>query len=120
MSDATYWKKQLDILQSSKPKSYGSYYNQSFVDRMNEAQANIDNLVAEKNKSWSATQQKQQEYDTFRGSMSSYDSVYKNAKAEFGVEQASDNYEKSKQALAMTEMAMNALRAQSMLVLTEY
>lgn len=112
MSDLNYWKGQLDRLQSNPPKSHESFYNQSFVDRMNKAQANIDGLVAEKDKSWAATQQAQDDYETFKGSMTSYRDAYKNAQAEFGVENAMANYEKSKKALAMAEMTLNALPSQ--------
>mgnify|MGYP006376079067 CR=1 FL=1 len=86
-----------------------SYYNQSFVDRIKEAQSNIDNLVAEKDKSWSATGQKQDEYNAFKGTMSSYDEVYTQSKSEFGIEEHRENYEKSKQALALAESTLSAL-----------
>lgn len=112
MSDVNYWKGQLDRLQANPPKSHENFYNQSFVDRMNKAQANIDGLVAERDKSWAATQQAQDDYETFRGSMTSYNDAYKNAQAEFGVENAMANYEKSKKALAMAEMTLNALPSQ--------
>jgi hypothetical protein len=112
MSDVNYWKGQLDRLQANPPKSHENFYNQSFVDRMNKAQANIDGLVAEKDKSWAATQQAQDDYETFKGSMTSYRDAYKNAQAEFGVENAMANYDKSKKALAMAEMTLNALPSQ--------
>jgi hypothetical protein len=92
-----------------QPPKAESYYNQSFVDKMNEAQKNIDNLVAEKDKSWAATGQKQDEYDTFYGSMKEYGDVYKNAESEFGVKEAQDTYEKSKKALALAESTLSAL-----------
>jgi hypothetical protein len=92
-----------------QPPKAESYYNQSFVDKMNEAQKNIDNLVAEKDKSWSATGQAQDEYNAFRGTMSSYDEVYTQSKSEFGIEEHRENYEKSKQALALAESTLSAL-----------
>jgi hypothetical protein len=92
-----------------QPPKAESYYNQSVVDKMNEAQKNIDNLVAEKDKSWAATGQKQDEYDTFYGSMKEYGDVYKDAENEFGVKEAQDTYEKSKKALALAESTLSAL-----------
>lgn len=112
MSDASYWKSQVDKLNANMPKSHENYYNQGFVDKMKQAQSNIDGLVAEKNKSWGAAQQAQDDYETFRGSMTSYRDAYKNAQAEFGVENAMANYDKSKKALAMAEMTLNALPSQ--------
>lgn len=123
MNDVSYWKSQLDSLQAKPPKSTANYYNKDFVDRMNQAQANIDGLVAQKDKSWAATQQAQDDYETFRGSMTSYNDAYKNAEAEFGVSAAGADYEKSKKALAMAEMTLSALpsqiNAQSNVVLTQ-
>ena len=112
MNDVKYWEGQLNRLQSNPPKSHEDFYNSDFVDRMNKAQANIDGLVAAKDKSWAATQQAQDDYETFRGSMTSYRDAYKNAQAEFGVENAMANYEKSKKALVMAEMTLNALPSQ--------
>jgi hypothetical protein len=94
---------------NNQPPKAESYYNQSFVDKINEAQKNIDNLVAEKDKSWAATGQKQDEYDTFYGSMKEYGDVYKDAENEFGVKEAQDTYEKSKKALALAESTLSAL-----------
>lgn len=109
MNDVEYWGNQLDRLNANPPKSSQDFYNSDFVERMNEAQRNIDGLVDEKDKSWAAAQQAQDDYETFRGSMTSYRDAYKNAQAEFGVENAMANYEKSKKALAMAEMTLNAL-----------
>lgn len=109
MNGSAYWKSQLDYLKANQPPKSGSYYNQSFVDKMNEAQKNIDNLVAEKDKSWAATGQKQDEYNAFQGTMSEYSDVYTNSKAEFGVDEHQDTYEKSKKALALAESTLEAL-----------
>ena len=109
MNDADYYKSQFNEILNSPPPKMESYYNQSFVDRMNEARANIDNLVAEKDKAWSAGAQKQDDYKAFYGSTSSYGEVYTNSKSEFGVEEHQDNYEKSKKALALAESTLNAL-----------
>jgi hypothetical protein len=78
-------------------------------DFMNDIQNNIDNLVTEKDKSWSATGQKQDEYNAFKGTMSSYDEVYTQSKSEFGIEEHRENYEKSKKALALAESTLSAL-----------
>lgn len=109
MSNSAYWNSQYRYYMDNQPPKSDSYYNQSFVDRMNEAKENIDNLVAEKDKSYSAMNQKQDEYDAFNGTMKSYDDVWKNSKSEFGVEEAKDNYEESKKAIALAESTMEAL-----------
>lgn len=109
MSNSAYWNSQYNYYMTNKPPKPESYYNKSFVDRMNEAQKNIDNLVAEKDKSWAAMNQKKDEYDAFNGSMKEYGDVYKSAENEFGVAEAKDTYEKSKEALALAESTLNAL-----------
>lgn len=106
---SSYWQGQINYLQNNRPKAAESYYNQSFVDKINEARSNIDNLVSEKDKAWSATNQAQDTYDTFRGNMTSYGDVYKNSKSEFGIEDHQDTYEKSKKALALAESTLEAL-----------
>lgn len=108
MSSSAYWSSEYSRIINNAPSS-SNYYNQSFVDKINEAQASIDNLVAEKDKAWSASQQKMDEYDTFRGSMKAYGDVWKSSEDEFGVKQAQDNYESSKKALAMTQTTLEAL-----------
>lgn len=109
MSSSAYWNSQYQYYMNNKPPKAESYYNQSFVDKINEAQRNIDNLVAEKDKSWAATGQRQDEYNAFYGSMREYGDVYRNSKSEFGIEEHQDNYEKSKQALALAESTLSAL-----------
>lgn len=109
MNGSAYWDSQYNYYMANQPPKAESYYNQSFVDKINEAQKNIDNLVAERDKSWAATGQKQDEYDTFYGSMKEYGDVYKNAESEFGVKKAQDTYEKSKKALALAESTLSAL-----------
>ena len=110
--NSAYWNSQYNYYLANKPPKAESYYNQSFVDRMNEAQKKIDNLVAEKDKSWAALGQKQDEYDAFSGSMKSYEDAYGSAENEFGVKQAQDTYEKSKEALALAESTLSALPSQ--------
>lgn len=94
---------------SNEPPKAESYYNQSFVDKINEAQRNIDGLVAEKDKSWAAKGQKEDEYNAFYGNMSEYKDVYDKAENEFGVKVHQDEYEKSKKALALAESTLSAL-----------
>lgn len=107
--NSAYWNSQYNYYMSNQPPKAESYYNKSFVEKINEAQQNIDNLVAEKDKSWAATGQKQDEYNAFSGNMSSYGDVYNNAENEFGVKEAQDTYEKSKKALALAESTLSAL-----------
>lgn len=109
MSSSAYWNSQYNYYLNNQPPKAESYYNKDFVDKINEARANIDNLVAEKDKSWAATQQKQDGYKAFQGTMSNYSDVYANAENEFGVKEAQSNYEKSKKALAMAESTLSAL-----------
>lgn len=107
--NSAYWNSQYNYYMNNRPAKAESYYNQSFVDKIKEAQSNIDNLVSEKDKSWSATGQAQDEYNAFKGTMSSYDEVYTQSKSEFGIEEHRENYEKSKQALALAESTLSAL-----------
>lgn len=109
MSSSAYWNSQYQYYMNNQPPKAESYYNQSFVDKINEAQKNIDNLVSERDKSWSATGQKQDEYNAFYGNMSSYGDVYSNAENEFGVKEAQGTYEESKKALALAESTLDAL-----------
>ena len=109
MNDSAYWDSRYKYLMENQPPAASSFYNQSFVDRINEAQKNIDNLVAEKDKSWAATNQKQDDYNIFAGTMSEYKEVYTQATSEFGVPEHQENYEKSKKALALAESTLAAL-----------
>lgn len=109
MSLSAYWDSQYKNLMANRPPSSDSYYNHSFVDRMNEAQKDIDNLVSEKDKSWSAMNQKKDEYDAFSGSMREYNDIYNDSKAKFGVEEGHQTYEKSKKALALAQSTLDAL-----------
>ena len=109
MSSSSYWDSQYKSLMANRPPSSDSYYNQSFVDGMSEAQRDIDNLVSEKDKSWSAMNQKKDEYDAFSGSMREYNDVYNEAQTKFGVEEGHETYEKSKKALALAQSTLDAL-----------
>lgn len=109
MNSSAYWNSQYRYYMDNQPPKAESYYNQSFVDKINEAQRNIDNLVKEKDKSWAASNQAQDDYKAFHGTMSSYNEVYTQSKSEFGIEEHRENYEKSKKALALAESTLSAL-----------
>lgn len=85
------------------------FYNQSFVDRINEAQRNIDNLVSEKNQADSKRQQAQDAYDTFSGNMRNYSAFMDESENKYGVQTAMENYEKSKYAISAVEQSLDAL-----------
>lgn len=109
MSSSAYWDSQYNYYMNNQPPKAESYYNKDFATKIREAQENIDNLVAEKDKSWAATGQAQDDYKAFKGTMSTYGEVYTNSKSEFGIEEHQDNYEKSKKALALAESTLSAL-----------
>lgn len=89
--------------------SADDFYNQSFVDRINKAQRDIDNLVAERNDISSKRQQAQDAYDTFSGNMRNYSSMLDETEDKFGVTTAMENYEKSKYAISAVEQSLDAL-----------
>lgn len=107
--NSAYWNSQYNYYMNNQPPKPESFYNKDFVQKINEARANIDNLVAEKDKSWAATGQKQDEYNAFQGTMSTYNEIYTQSKSEFGIEEHQENYEKSKKALALAESTLSAL-----------
>ena len=107
--NSAYWNSQYNYYMSNQPPKAESYYNKDFVDKMNEARSNIDNLVTERDKAWSATQQAQDDYNAFNGTISSYQEVYTQSKSEFGVEEHHQAYEQSKKALALAESTLAAL-----------
>lgn len=96
-------------LQRQANVSPDSFYNKSFVDRMNDAQKNIDLMVEEKNQADSKRMQAQDAYDTFDGQMRNYSSMQDEAENKFGVTTAMENYEKSKYAVAAMEQTLTAL-----------
>lgn len=106
--DSSYWKRQADSLERPTFNA-GDYYNQSFVDRIKEAQANIDNLVSAEDQANSKVQESQDAYDTFKGQMRHYSEISKKQEDEFGVKTAMDNYTKSKDAIEATQAAIKAL-----------
>lgn len=106
--DSSYWKRQAESLE--KPTfNAGDYYNQSFVDRLKAAQTNIDNLVKASDQANSKVQESQDAYDTFKGEMRHYSEISKKQEDDFGVKTAMDNYNQSKDAVAATQAAINAL-----------
>ena len=107
--NSAYWNSQYNYYMSNQPPKAESYYNKDFAQKINEARQNIDNLVAEKDKSWAARGQAQDEYNAFRGTMSEYRDIYTQSKSEFGIEEHQENYEKSKKALALAESTLSAL-----------
>lgn len=107
--NSAYWNSQYNYYMNNQPPKAESYYNKDFVDKINEARSNIDNLVTERDKAWSATQQAQDDYNAFRGTVSSYQEVYTQSKSEFGVEEHHQAYEQSKKALALAESTLSAL-----------
>ena len=107
--NSAYWNSQYNYYMNNQPPKAESYYNKDFVDKMNEARSNIDNLVTERDKAWSATQQAQDDYNAFNGTISSYQEVYTQSKSEFGVEEHHQAYEQSKKALALAESTLAAL-----------
>ena len=106
--DSSYWKRQAESLERPTFNA-GDYYNQSFVDRLKDAQANIDNLVKASDQANSKVQESQDAYDTFKGEMRHYSEISKKQEDDFGVKTAMDNYNQSKDAVAATQAAINAL-----------
>lgn len=86
-----------------------NYYNQSFIDRMNDAQTNIDNLVSAENQANAKAEASKDAYDTFKGEMRHYADIDEEQENEFGVQTAFSQYEKSKDAIAATQAMINAL-----------
>lgn len=89
--------------------SADDFYNQSFVDRINKAQSNIDKLVSERDSISSKRQQAQDAYDTFSGNMRNYSSMLDESEDKFGVTTAMENYEKAKYAISAVEQSLDAL-----------
>lgn len=106
--DSSYWKRQAESLERPTFNS-SDYYNQSFVDRLKAAQTNIDNLVKASDQANSKVQESQDAYDTFKGEMRHYSEISKKQEDDFGVKTAMDNYNQSKDAVAATQAAINAL-----------
>lgn len=107
-TSAELWSNYME-LQRQANVSPDSFYNKSFVDRMNDAQKNIDLMVEEKNQADSKRMQAQDAYNTFDGQMRNYSSMQDEAENKFGVTTAMENYEKSKYAVAAMEQTLSSL-----------
>ena len=107
-TSAELWSNYME-LQRQANVSPDSFYNKSFVDRINDAQKNIDLMVEEKNQADSKRMQAQDAYDTFDGQMRNYSSMQDEAENKFGVTTAMENYEKSKYAVAAMEQTLSSL-----------
>lgn len=109
-NSSAYWKSEIEKLENSQRSfSYSNYYNNSFDDRLKAARENIDNLVKAENQANSKVQSSQDAYDTFKGEMRHYTDIKENQENDFGVKTAMDEYTKSKDAIAATQSAINAL-----------
>lgn len=89
--------------------SADDFYDQSFVNRIGEAQKNIDNLVNKRNDVDAKRLQAEDSYNTFFGNMRDYSSLNDEAEDKFGVKTSMENYEKSKYAVAAVEQSLSAL-----------
>lgn len=121
-TSAELWSNYME-LQRQANVSPDSFYNKSFVDRINDAQKNIDLMVEEKNQADSKRMQAQDAYDTFDGQMRNYSSMQDEMENKYGVQTAMDNYEKSKYAVAAMEQSLaklpSTINANSNVVLTK-
>ena len=89
--------------------SADDFYNQSFVNRIGEAQRNIDKLVNKRNAVDNKRLQAEDSYNTFFGNMRDYSSLNDEAEDKFGVKTSMENYEKSKYSIAAVEQSLSAL-----------
>lgn len=89
--------------------SADDFYNQSFVNRIGEAQRNIDKLVNKRNAIDNKRLQAEDSYNTFFGNMRDYSSLNDEAEDKFGVKTSMENYEKSKYSIAAVEQSLSAL-----------
>ena len=104
-----YYSARIAELEATKPAAAESFFNQSFIDRINEAQAQIDGRYNEMNAAEIQKQESQDAYDTFKGEMRHYSDLSKEAENKFGVATAKNDYEESKRAIETTEQMLNAL-----------
>lgn len=89
--------------------SADDFYDQSFVNRIGEAQKNIDELVNKRNAVDDKRLQAEDSYNTFFGNMRDYSSLNDEAEDKFGVKTSMENYEKSKYSIAAVEQSLSAL-----------
>lgn len=109
LQSTDYYNNKIAELQQKGVPEAKDYYNQSFIDRMNEARNNIDGLVAEQDRANSVRQNSRDEYNTFVGEMKNYTVHSTEAENKFGVKTALNTYEESKKAVAATQQALNTL-----------
>lgn len=105
---SSYWRSMMNSLSGSAPQKT-NYYNQDFENEIHAAKSNIGNLVSEQDKANSEKNSAMDTYNAFQGSMSSYADLWKTGYNDFGVKQYQDQYEKSKQALALAQASLSAL-----------
>ena len=101
------WNEYMDL--SRVRYSADDFYDQSFVNRIGEAQKNIDNLVNKRNDVDAKRLQAEDSYNTFFGNMRDYSALNDEAEDKFGVKTSMENYEKSKYAVAAVEQSLSAL-----------
>lgn len=94
---------------SSVHYSADDFYDQSFVNRIADAQRKIDSAIQERSDADSKRQQSQDSYDTFFGNMRDYSSLNDEGENKYGVTTAIENYEKAKYAVSATEQMLDAL-----------
>ena len=105
----SYFTQKIAELEATKPPAVESFYNQSFIDRMNEAQAQIDGRYQEMNAAEIQKQESQDAYNTFKGEMRHYSELSKEAENKFGVATAKNDYEESKRAIETIQQTLDAL-----------
>ena len=106
-SSQAIWNEYMDL--SRVHYSADDFYDQSFVNRIGEAQRNIDELVNKRNAVDSKRLQAEDSYNTFFGNMRDYSSLNDEAEDKFGVKTSMENYEKSKYSIAAVEQSLSAL-----------
>ena len=89
--------------------SADDFYDQSFVNRIGEAQRKIDNLANKRKGVEEKRLQAEDAYNTFEGNMRNYSSLNDEAENKYGVKTSMEQYEKSKYSIAAVEQSLSAL-----------
>ena len=89
--------------------SADDFYDQSFVNRIGEAQQKIDGLVSKQKATEDKRVQAEDAYNTFFGNMRNYSSFNDEGENEFGVKSNFEQYEKSTYAIKAIEQSLSAL-----------
>ena len=89
--------------------SADDFYDQSFVNRIGEAQQKIDGLVDKQKATEDKRIQAEDAYNTFFGNMRDYSSFNDEGENEFGVKSNFEQYEKSTYAIKAIEQSLSAL-----------